>query len=80
MSNLIPFPTNTAPVPVQLHRDTDDDRLEEPRSRVAFAPRPALADPLAPGSRFLAHFGASLGIQTPQPPAIRHTFTERRSA
>lgn len=33
-------------VPVPLYRDTDDDLLQEPRSRVAFAPRPALRDPM----------------------------------
>ena len=60
--HLLPAPTDLPPtdltlVPVPLYRDADDDRLAQPRDRrVAFAPRPALRDPLAPGSLFSTVF------------------------
>lgn len=44
--NPIPlFILDTAAIPVPIPQDADDDRLEEPRSRVHHDPRPAL--PLA---------------------------------
>ncbi|MDR6868695.1 hypothetical protein J2Y69_003319 [Microbacterium resistens] len=46
-------------VPIPLHRDTDDDLLEESRERrVHHDPRPALRDPLA-SPAYRARFGAS---------------------
>ncbi|WP_336628421.1 MULTISPECIES: hypothetical protein [unclassified Microbacterium] len=80
MYNLIPFPTHTSTVPVPLHRDADDDRLEEPRSRVAFAPRPALRDPMEPGSLFRLHFGDGMNAQGQALATARQVFSERTAA
>ncbi|UDL14836.1 hypothetical protein SEA_GRETCHEN_62 [Microbacterium phage Gretchen] len=58
--NLSPMPpAKLAVVPVPLYIDTDDDRLEEPQpARAAFAPRPALRDPLT-SPAYLARFGGA---------------------
>ncbi|AWY04902.1 hypothetical protein PBI_FLOOF_67 [Microbacterium phage Floof] len=58
---LTPSPAKLTLVPVPLHRDTDDDLLEEPRERrIHHDPRPALRDPLA-SPAYRARFGTSGG-------------------